>query len=182
MSKLIIGITGKAGVGKNKVAEYIANMPIGNVFELSVAEPMKEIATILWGWDFKDPDFDKDVPDIKTGIVPRAFLEDFGTDYIRGKWDDTVWTRLLEEKLKYEGDVVFVVTDVRREEEARMIKENGGYIVKVIREGTKVRSNHITNAGIGDELVDWVINNDGTLNDLRNKTETVVRSIFFSVE
>ena len=58
-----------------------------------------------------------------------------------------------------------VITDVRFDNEAQRIKDLGGQVWKVIREGSGA-GDHVSEQELEGELIDLVIDNNGTLDDL----------------
>ena len=68
--------------------------------------------------------------------VIRPFLVTYGT-HIRRKLNPNCWVSRLEESIRSEAliDHIIFITDVRFENEAVWIKNNGGFLVDVAREG-----------------------------------------------
>lgn len=66
----------------------------------------------------------------------RPFLVTYGT-HIRRKLNPNCWINRLEESIRAEAltDHIIFITDVRFENEAVWIKNNGGFLINVSREG-----------------------------------------------
>lgn len=100
----------------------------------------------------------------------RIFGEDFWTDIVLNeiydRKDGTVWEENLD-----------VITDVRFPDEAKAIKYMGGKIVKVTRPGLEQNDAHVSEQGIPDELIDFEIWNDGSLDQLKYKTIDATREV-----
>lgn len=170
---MIIGFTGKARSGKNTSADLLRGLAITNIKEIAFADLMKSFAEKAFGWDLKT--MDKDVP-ADNGVVPREFLQHFGTEYMREKWLDTVWVDVVERQLSEADDVLYIITDVRFNNEAEMIKRRGGYIIEVVR-SEQSNMSHKSENGIRPDLIDYTISNNATLLDLENNIRRVYNTI-----
>jgi DNA-binding transcriptional MocR family regulator len=75
----------------------------------------------------------------------------------------------------------FIFDDLRFENEADWIRENGGLVVRLERPeaGTTTYVNHASERGIKLDPLgrDWIIKNDGSLEELRLKAGDVVKHI-----
>lgn len=77
------------------------------------------------------------------------------------------------------GADIAVVTDVRFENEAERIKHLDGHLAEIIREEPDPDGNgHISEAGIPGHLVDYVIDNTTTLENLRDEVFYVMDEIY----
>lgn len=136
---MIIGITGKIGSGKSTISKYIVENY--GYTEYAFASPLKEIAKIF---GFTDKQLygtqeDKLEKNEFWGISAREFLQKVGTDLFRENFSKVVprcgknvWCELF--KLHYQthpGNYIF--SDVRFLNEANLIKELGGIIIRVKR-------------------------------------------------
>ena len=63
-------------------------------------------------------------------ITPRLVLQEFGTECMRVGFFDGIWVSLTKQHLLQNKDKNFVITDVRFQNEAKMILEAGGLQVK----------------------------------------------------
>lgn len=84
---------------------------------------------------------------------------------------DSYWTEVLEYKLLAEdlANTFCTVTDVRFPNEAQMIKDLGGFVVRIVRElpTDGLASQHPSETSLDSyEWWDWVLENNGTLEDL----------------
>lgn len=92
---------------------------------------------------------------------PREILQWFGTDCMRSVNED-FWTRIAPT-----GDVV--ISDVRFENEATFIRENGGTLIHVERDDVKAVAEHESEKGVAFSDRDYAIPNNGSLGDLANE-------------
>ena len=67
-----------------------------------------------------------------------------------------------------------VITDVRFANEAKWIREKGGAVVYINREQKEIEANsHSSENGLSGEDVDVYMENDGTINALYDKIESL---------
>lgn len=179
-NKKIIGLTGRAGAGKNTAAAALLEYR-----ELAYARPLKEAVGILF--DFTHEQLydakEKEIVDERWGKSPRQILQWLGTDVLRTQLDENFFLihmkSKIEESFTHYGNAV-VITDVRFDNEAKLIKELGGKIVKIVREEEKEdKEAHSSEKGVSMEFIDEIIINDGTIKDLHGKVH-VCENIFFS--
>lgn len=134
-------------------------------------------------------------------FTPRLALQLIGTDVLRNHFHKDIWLNSLEYKLMRndESDMV-VISDARFSNELALITNMGGKIIWVQRgempewyetavdanKGnavsrkimtTKYRDIHESEWNWVGHPVDYVIKNDGTMDDLRNRTREVVTEI-----
>jgi hypothetical protein len=114
------------------------------------------------GWDTA-----KQIPEV------RRLLQVTGTEAIRGVLGDSTWTNLALEKVAQlvgEGKKV-VVTDCRFANEALAFRQQTDFfacVYRIVREGSGA-GNHSSEAGIPDALVDVVIDNNGSMEELKSR-------------
>lgn len=77
-----------------------------------------------------------------------------------------VWVAATMRDVYAAGDDV-VVTDVRFPNEAEMVRKMGGYLVRVDRPGLPDDDGHVSEHAWRSIVPDFVVNNDGDLEDLR---------------
>ena len=98
---------------------------------------------------------------------------------IRTHVDPTVWLSAAMAKaqvLRADGEPV-VITDCRYQNEADAIKAAGGVLVRVVRPGQADGDRHITEVDLDERETDYVVQNDGTLEDLRRQARLVAEWI-----
>ena len=141
----IIAITGLKGSGKDTTADYILNKEQGWEKD-SYAGILKDIASILFGWDRKmlagETPLDRDKREAsdlywskKLGydVTPRNMLQRLGTEVFRQHLHPNIWVDALERKIK-DHDKNIIITDCRFKNEIDMLRANGGKVVRVVRE------------------------------------------------
>lgn len=158
----IIGITGKAGVGKDTLAAYLE---LGEGYYCySLAQPLKRgieemfnLSPSIWKRENKEEVISW------IGKSPRQLAQTLGTEWGRNCVAPDIWLRCLQQVIDNlpsdaEG---LVIPDVRFENEARFIRDQGGVIVRVLRDTEEVNP-HVSEQGLADELVNAEIENGST--------------------
>lgn len=97
----------------------------------------------------------------------RRYLQALGVA-MREHVDEDLWVRTtLERAQRTPGPVV--ITDVRFPNEADEVQRRGGFLVRIVRpdrpEG--FGDNHVSETALDGRVVNFIIPNDGTLDDLR---------------
>ena len=195
---MILGISGKAGAGKDTVSKMIAYTiwyynysqrlePFGiehyneqmlqyyNIinridwYQTSFADKLKQCLSVILRTsrsNFEDNMFKQSTVEW-LGISVRELLQKFGTA-IRNEVCDDFWVKAcLKDFEDYNN---YLITDVRFKSEAKGIKDLEGIIVRVNREGAGA-GNHISEIDLDDYSFDYVINNDGDMEDLLLKVK-----------
>ena len=196
---MIIGISGKAQSGKNTVSQMIVYTiwyykHSQRLFPFSInhyEDCMMDYDRILFeiGWDqvpfagklkiclaeilgihsdkFEDINF-KNSSVRWLNMTVRELLQKFGTA-IRNEVDENFWVKACLKD--YEPhDIDWLIPDLRFKSEAKGIKDLEGITVRVNREGAGA-GNHISEIDLDDYSFDYVINNDGNMEDLLLKVK-----------
>ena len=179
----LIGITGKKFSGKSTLAEMIRiiSSTLSYEFvELAFATPLKEICAKAYSIDenhFYESKL-KEVTIDELGKSPRQIMQEVGT-YFRGEKDkngDTLWIRHMRNKInllaKSEKKIIVIISDVRYLDEANMIRDLGGKIIRVIGYyGPDIDnySQHSSEQEMDAIVIDETIGNTGSKRSLQNK-------------
>ncbi len=205
----IIGLAGKAGAGKDTVAqlalEWCKEKGIA-AERFAFADPLKVSAAACFGipphqaltfcnW-LKQPGIyvsaerrgeeGQDVPVSVVGmhgikgkkVSGRQFLQHYGTEAHRDVFDHEFWVHVTESKLNAAAgnlDVAFL-TDPRFKNESDMIRRHDGEVWEVVRPGLPDVESHSSEAGLPEGAIEFQINNDGSLDDLRALVRLVCES------
>lgn len=107
-------------------------------------------------------------------ISGRQFLQFYGTEAHRDVFGEDFWTNVSKKiitNLETAGvDVVFI-TDVRFNDEARFVLSEDDWdpeVWKIYRDAVEPIEAHSSEAGVDPTLVDLLVTNDGSLEDLRD--------------
>jgi hypothetical protein len=162
--RVLLGLTGKIGSGKSTASSYLA---VYKFYEYMFAAPLKDIAVTLgfekhqvWGTQEQKQEINKN-----WGISGRKFLQVFGSEVCRDYLpkvlpdmnfnDKTIWCRMFEiecEKLMTCRNLV--VSDVRFNDEADVIINRGGAIIKIERNNNNTDNNTNTGNNTDDSNAD----------------------------
>lgn len=168
---MLIGISGKAGTGKDTVADHLCNHH--NFVKYSLADPIKRGICTMLGFPkhyFTDRDL-KEAP-TEFGPSPRQMAQTLGTDWGRELINKNIWLMLAEQYIKEVGRPV-VIADIRFENEATMIRELGGTIIHLTRDVEAVAA-HASEAGIEVHIDDITIDNNGDVTWLKWAVDEVM--------
>ena len=180
----LIGLAGLAGTGKDTIADWWIDDHLA--LRAAFANPLKYGLAFSLGLPielFFDRDR-KEQPVDWLGKSPRELMQLFGTEWGRTHLGEDIWIRVAD---RMRGGVMdapefahvpaLVYTDVRMENEADWIREQGGWIVHVVRPGVDPAAHHASESGVQLKPGDVVIRNVSTLEHLRQVADAVFRSI-----
>lgn len=185
MTANIIGLHGKKYSGKDTAALGLVEFgytTIAFADELRAAlYDLDPIVTIdnhgrfyRWRevWDTEGYDVLKTLPEA------RRMMQVFGTEVIRAR-DEGFWVQRVREKIEPAGVTArWVITDIRFDNEARMIRKLGGEVIEIVRDTTgydKHGADHVSEAGITRSLIDYTVYNNGTVAELHAQIRSIAR-------
>jgi hypothetical protein len=200
----LIGIHGHAGVGKDTAASWICQNYV-NCYGEAFAKPLKAACAAAFGLPvdhFYNPDFKEQ--ETFWGVSPRKIAQFAGTEMfriaVRGLYDKqnpSHWIKLLEARLTglsappsgegfYEPGDCVIISDVRFQDEAEWIWNNGGVIIHLTRpehEGKVGILGHPSESGITFNRPDqsFLINNNGPLEALYAHLTLVIIQLPFQL-
>ena len=171
-------ISGKARNGKDTIAGIMKNYYEKNdkkVIILQYSSYIKEYAKKISNWDGSEE------------TKPRELLQQLGTNIIRKKIDSLFFVDALIKDIKVYSfffDVI-IVSDVRTPEEIDMPRDafNNTLSIHVKRSNfedglTEEQRHHYTEIALDNyNKFDYIVENDGTIEDLRVKVENVLEGI-----
>jgi hypothetical protein len=170
----IIGLTGPAGSGKDTVRQILEKSHL-QCTGLAFADPMRAMLAPLLdlcgvGNEWMTQRELKELPIPGLGQSYRVLAQRLGTEWGRSI-DPDFWVKVaaasMAEVMNIKGpDTVFVISDVRFDNEAQWVKDHGGVIWHIHRPSAQAVAAHQSENGIRPELVDHNILNNNTLSDL----------------
>ncbi len=139
MSEPLVGLVGYAQAGKDTFAKYLVKY-LG-YYRIAFADALKDVAldchreldhmVTEFGWEW-----------VKANVnYARPFLQDLGIA-VREHIDRDAWVTAAFKDWSYYQAAVF--TDVRFPNEIKAIRDRGGIIVRIDREGNKPANSHIS--------------------------------------
>ena len=132
-------------------------------------------------------------------LTPRWVLQYWGTDVIRNGFHDDMWIASLENKMRKTQDNI-VISDVRFSNEIEAIHNAGGIVIRIKRGPEPIWFEHARNYNAGQQRIGWaigkheldkhgihaseyswvggdidyVVDNDSTIDSLFNQLEGIV--------
>lgn len=142
---MIIGFTGYMGTGKTTAARYLVDKGWKlNSFKTSLVEEIEENFSGLLDEISNATKVPRhELFNTKPALL-RKLMQEFGTN-VRRYEDENYWISKWESRLDAPQVIALervVVDDVRFENEAEIIRENGGIIVELQLEGDKRKFDH----------------------------------------
>ena len=183
----LVGLAGKARSGKDTIAHMWANERRTKRYAL--ADPVRAAASAMFNLPLDT--FTGDNPDREKvndfwGISPRRMLQLVGTECGREVFRADIWTKNAEIQLNmtrgmnhYDPIPVeyFMVTDIRFEDEAAWIRQQGGIVIHVLRDTPPLDNSveqHKSEEGIEIVDGDLALYNSGTIDQLRNNVSNLL--------
>jgi len=185
----LVGLTGAIGSGKSKVAAYLSLMYNG--VTRSFASPLKQIA-ISFGFTesqiYGTQEQKKEINEL-WGISGREFMQKLGTEVFRESVPQIMpqlhdpWRRIMEAKAQklINDDTFVIVDDVRFDDEAIMITQLKGILIRIVRDMShsqpmdKQIKQHASEQQ--DFEVNFTIINNGTLDELYDQVDKIMATL-----
>jgi hypothetical protein len=161
----IIGFAGPAGSGKDTCGAYFVER---GWTRISFADPLKRG---LKAMGFGDPQMQWEKEKLVPGlpVTWRHCAQTLGTEWGRQLIDPDLWVILAQRYMATAPAAKFVFTDVRFENEAKMIREAHGVIVHLEGRGTGTSNDaHQSEQRLKNHLWDLNCNNSGSLSSLHD--------------
>lgn len=170
---MIIGLTGYAQSGKDTVAQILVeDYGFKKVaFADKIRELLYEMDPMVkgeyhlkvlvdaYGWDIV-----KQTPEV------RRMLQNLGVS-ARKTFNEDFWVQQALRPVHFTEN--WVITDVRFENEARIIKKyDNAQIWRIKRPGVEAVNTHVSELELEHYKVDQILKNEGTLEDLKEKIKT----------
>ena len=165
---MIIALTGYAGSGKSTAAKHLVDR---HGFTLvKFAGPLKSMLRCLGLGDREiEGDLKEQPHPVLNYKTPRYAMQTLGTEWGRGIVGESIWVKTAMRRAfdaLDAGAAGVVVPDVRFLNEAAAIRQAGGVVWRMQRDGAGIAGNHASEAGIPDEMVDRLIVNNGDIDQL----------------
>ncbi len=174
---MIIAFSGKKGSGKDTAAAILETQLKESGFLIrrdQFAARLKKACSIIFNTPmeyFEDENLKKQIHS-ETRLTYRQILQKVGTDLFRNQIDSKIWARAPFTKVLKEKEIL-ILTDLRFRNEAEQVKLHGGKIIRINRPGL-ISDSHISETEMDDYgSFDYVIHNDGTLDQLKEAIQNL---------
>ena len=187
---MLIGVVGLIGSGKGTVADRLEEKH--GYRKDSFAKSLKDAVSCMFNWDremlegkTESSRYWREQPDKfwsqKFGkpVTPRWVLQHFGTEVMRQNMHDAIWIDSC--LMRYNGTPT-VIADTRFQNELKMIKKSGGILI-LVKRGNLPSREEMQAKGAHKSEWDWmgwnfdfIIDNDGTKEELLKKVDDLVVS------
>ena len=179
--KTLFLIAGKKRVGKDTLANMIGSKT-DNPVVYRLADPIKRMLCALINIPSSQIEEINKIKEngdsVKAGKLSldiRKLLQTLGTDWGRDTIDKEIWIQILIEEIKKDmsKDITPIVADIRFENEMNVLKErfNKDFNVVSIRIKKDIKDNDLHESEQGDFKVDYEIDNNGTLEELKENVD-----------
>ena len=175
MKTTIIGLTGKAGAGKDTAAQFIREQLQASGRRVAVeafANPIRQMLLAIGVPDqyLRDRRLKEEPIPGFNGASYRMLAQTLGTEWGRHCLGRSFWIQMLQHRLARAAEVqpapeFLVVTDVRMLNEAQWVKEQGGWVVRVTRDNLPSVRDHESERL--DLPFSHELTNNGSLQELR---------------
>lgn len=182
----IIGLNGVARSGKDTCANFIEELHQDKkILRLYFSKLLKDVSKMLFNLTDEHVYTDKKEEILSNWklndeeVSPRKLLQWLGTDILRKHLGQDFFIKHMKEQIQKginENYDFILITDVRFDNEGELVKELGGIVINVHRPGLeKINlSNHVSEKGINESLIDKIIINDSTLEEFKEKVKNEI--------
>lgn len=179
----LIGIIGQKRVGKDTMADYIIKNY--NYTKKSLADPLKDACKSIFLLSNEQLYGDKkEIPDSRwNNTTPRQLLQIVGTQLFRedlnkyipelNNLQNTIWIHNFELWYANNKHNKVVIPDIRFKDEAKMIKDNGGVLIKITRGEFNTSDLHKSEQELEEIVADAYIFNNSTINEYYKTIDTL---------
>lgn len=171
-------VTGHKGAGKDTFAQILSYYLPARCFSISSYVHIA-LATLLGvSVDWVRLEKDREVVRVAgKEVTIRELLQRMGTEVGRYMFGPKCWLRMLFDDIESSKEQYVIVTGIRFVNEVEFFKARGHVIVCEVRRPGFEGDEHVSEKGLGESLIDLVVENDGTIEDLREKARQTARTI-----
>jgi hypothetical protein len=179
----VVALTGPKGSGKDTVGMVIRQLyPLYNVRCIAYADPIKKVINELFDLSdgygeydlFKRTELKFELNGNPRNISGRHLVREIGM--LMRQYDDKQFTKYVRQEIETCNNTIWVVTDMRFDNEYMDLKDLGAKTIKILRPKYHY-DGHITERGFDDQLVDNLLMNDGDLDFLQTRVKIVMDKI-----
>lgn len=168
----VLGLSGAAGSGKSSVAEYLEQRH--GYRRLRFVQPMKDaLRRMLQSAMLDDHSIERmiegDLKELPTpvllGKTPRHAMQTLGTEWGRNCIGGDFWVNITRHTIRALPPATrVVIEDVRFENEASMVRDFGGRVIRLVGRGGLTDKSHPSENGVTPDVT---FDNSRSMSDLR---------------
>ncbi len=173
----LIGLTGKAGAGKDTAARHLAHAHGYRI--ASFATPLRRMLGALLGyvgqrseWMHERALKEQPVPGI--GHSYRTLAQTLGTEWGRECLGQDIWLELMAGHMAVHPSERWVITDVRFANELAFVQRHDGVCWLLQRDDAAAVRGHVSEAGLGMDGVHAVLPNNGSVEELHHRIDDLL--------
>lgn len=194
MDFAIVAIHGEIGAGKDTVGKMLAEQLVdrwlveNRRFATTVKENISNMTGIAMTPIHDLPyanqvyDFTREQKEIYLPAWDKTIgqmLQIYATEAVRDHLHEDAWILSLEAKL--DRTAISIITDLRFENEVSFLKKKKALLIKVIRTADELKlsrdTKHRSEQGLSNEHFDYIIDNSGTIEELKEQVLAISRDI-----
>jgi hypothetical protein len=186
---MLLGLNGKLQSGKDTTYGIIKEFR-PEAEKVTFAAKLKESAAAALGISLETLDWLKNqenimyVPSVYgeserfegNAFTVREYLQRVGTEAGRNVFGEDFWVDMALPSDTDHVDKLLVVTDMRFPNEIDRVIELGGYTVRLNRMSDTLHGNHPSEQDIDDNLIDWELDNTGTISNLKENVKKMLET------
>jgi len=186
---MIIGLHGSKRAGKDTAYKFIQSM-YPHAQRLAFADKIKESLAALFGVSIREINtlkeergvFKIESQSFEHSYTWRSFAQRYGTEAHRDIFGEDFWVDMIlpKEASAIPQGELWIITDVRFHNEAERIKSLGGHIICVNRPDLQYNDLHISEERLPDEFFSYIIDNNSSLDQFKERVLEVVNQLFIS--
>lgn len=178
---VVVAFTGRRGAGKSAASAILVELGFRDV---KFADPLKNMLraffhTLRMTVIDTERHIEGDLKEIETpwlgNKTTRYAMQMLGTEW-RDLIDTDLWSNILRHRVTH-GHVGrrIVISDYRFPHEGVILRELGGKVVRIVGRGERddAAAQHISETAIDDLPEDFIIVNDGTLDEFHIKVKAL---------
>lgn len=188
----VILLIGKSGCGKSTAAGILKQY---GFVERAFADPLKKFAESIGFTHDQLHGTQEQRLQINRfwNISAREFMQKFGSEVCRDTLpkiipamemrNHTIWARVMEQHIS--RFPLLVISDGRFPDEAQLVKDSGGTLVRIVRDSPRVQTDYTCHKSeVLNQTItaDFTIENNGSIDDLETALLSVLKSMGLKLE
>lgn len=165
----VLGVHGRKRVGKNALGDILVEEY--GFAQMAFADPLRQMLQVLpMPSEYREDKKLETIPEY--GKSYTELMQTLGTQWGREMVHDQLWINVAMQRVKLFEGLGYnnvVITDVRYENEARMIHDMGGGIIHLMGNRGVVANDHSSESTLPPQYLDYVMVNNGTIEDLKHE-------------